>query len=160
MSEDYSQGKAGMSYSSNIHSSQEVPQTNGYDKEDSKYQDYPSGSDQYMEVDANYIGQISPNKSRSTKSKLEEDYSPIPVNLTKSEPKKKRAKKQKRFEVDESIKRKAEEDSELLDSLIEISERQLQTEREVGEKERKENSLLNNLLEQDQCLPPFDFDSY
>jgi hypothetical protein len=53
-----------------------------------------------------------------------------------------------RFGIDESLLRKAEEDGELLDSLCEMSERQLHTHKEEGMTQQNEG-LLGRLLEDD-----------
>lgn len=97
-------------------------------------------------------GDISPQKvdaPKTTKAKRTKlAYSKLP-----------KTKRGSRFNVDENILKQAEEDSQLLDSLAEISERQLRTEREADQRDWNEGSLLNNLLEPEGMMPPFNFDS-
>jgi hypothetical protein len=56
-----------------------------------------------------------------------------------------------RFGIDESLLKKAEEESELLDSLCEMSERQLHTHKEEGMTQQNEG-LLGRLLEDDYVM--------
>lgn len=92
------------------------------------------------------------------RQKLEDvhHFETVPVPTTKP-----KMVKKNRFNIDESILKRAEEDSELLDSLCEISEKQLYTQREEGQNNDNHNGkggLLESLLENGTSFPPFDFD--
>jgi hypothetical protein len=70
------------------------------------------------------------------------------------------AKQRNKFGIDERILKQAEEDSLLLDSLNEISERQMHTQREPTDMDHKDNGLLHNLLEDQPGLLPFNYESF
>ena len=64
-----------------------------------------------------------------------------------------------RFGLDESVLRKAEEESELLDSLWEMSERQLHTQKEDGGRDQN-GGLLGRLLEDDFAISNYGLGSF
>lgn len=156
--DNYNQDKSMHSRTSNEGSSQLNVQTNTHINGNLRKRLYGTSPEPLMEDDTNYVESGSPEKLNGSKRQMLDEIPFIPVSSAKSRAKPKRS-KMGRFGVDEATLRKAEEESELLDSLIEISERQLQTHREVGERERNDNGLLANLLEEGQGLLPFNFDS-
>jgi hypothetical protein len=156
--ENYNQDKSMHSPTSNEGSSQLNVQTNTHMNGNLRKRVYGASTEPLMEDDTNYVESGSPEKLNGPKRQMLDEITFIPVTSAKHKAKPKRT-KMGRFGVDEATLRRAEEESELLDSLIEMSERQLQTHREVGERERNDNGLLANLLEDGQGLLPFNFDS-
>lgn len=69
--------------------------------------------------------------------------------------------KKNKFGIDENILRQAEEDSELLDSLNEISEKQMHhTYRDDKVMKSGNPGLIDGLLEDENNLMPFNYESF
>lgn len=157
MVEDVKTGSADASHTSNGHTSQSNEQAEILAHAQPVVQTLPVKETAQPQIVK--VGRVPKVRGRGARKQLLKEKPKLPKRVNKAEEKKQQG-TQHLFDIDEQTLKKIEEESEYLDSMIEISERMFQTQRENCEKERQKNSLLTNLLEPDQEVAPFNFDSF